>query len=104
MLDLLLMEEKRIDNAKLPKGTEGLNEYMLMTLHREENTEDRARLSNILNAIRKSEITTIFPIHPRTKEKLNKYGLLGFARKIKNLVLIDMLEYYIMFMMVYSFL
>jgi len=96
MLDLLLMEEKRIDNAKLPKGTEGLNEYMLMTLHREENTEDRARLSNILNAIRKSEITTIFPIHPRTKEKLNKYGLLGFARKIKNLVLIDPLEYHSM--------
>ncbi len=57
----------------------GLNDkgYALCTLHRQENTDDRTRLREILMAIRKitETIPVVFPIHPRTRKKLHEHGL-----------------------------
>lgn len=48
--------------------------YVLCTLHRAENTDDIARLSSILAAVREiaKEIQVIFPVHPRTRQLLKK--------------------------------
>lgn len=47
--------------------------YVLATLHRAENTDDRARLSAIfasLNAIA-ADVTVVLPLHPRTRKALD---------------------------------
>ena len=53
--------------------------YFLMTLHRQENVDDKKRLASILYGVGKvsqdlkKEI--IFPIHPRTRKRLESFGL-----------------------------
>jgi len=50
-------------------------EYSLMTLHRKENTDDRARLESILDGIAASPRPIVFPVHPRTTKRLAEFGL-----------------------------
>ncbi|GAB4312193.1 MAG: UDP-N-acetylglucosamine 2-epimerase (non-hydrolyzing) [Methanobacteriaceae archaeon] len=52
------------------------NEYVLLTLHRQENTEYK-RLKGILEAINdiSKKIKIVFPIHFRTKKVIDKYNI-----------------------------
>jgi UDP-GlcNAc3NAcA epimerase len=50
-------------------------EYAVLTTHRAENVDDPAKLKRTLQAIRKAEMPIIFPIHPRTKNRLNENGI-----------------------------
>jgi len=45
--------------------------YLLATVHRAENTDHPGRLSNILSAFGKLEFPLIFPVHPRTRKKID---------------------------------
>jgi UDP-GlcNAc3NAcA epimerase len=54
---------------------ETIGDYLLLTLHRAENVDNKERLSKILNAIRKSKAPVIFPIHPRTQKRLKEFDL-----------------------------
>jgi UDP-N-acetylglucosamine 2-epimerase len=49
------------------------SEYVLTTVHRAENTDDRGRLSEIVQALREVSKTmnVIFPVHPRTRKMIN---------------------------------
>ena len=49
--------------------------YALCTLHRQENTDDPARLNSILNALRTiaQDLPVVLPLHPRTKAKLTQF-------------------------------
>ncbi|MXQ52833.1 non-hydrolyzing UDP-N-acetylglucosamine 2-epimerase [Shimazuella alba] len=49
--------------------------YVLITLHRAENTDDPNRLKAIVNAINQLPIPAILPLHPRTVSKLKESGL-----------------------------
>lgn len=50
-------------------------EYAIATLHRPENTNNIERLSNILAAFNESPLPVIMPLHPRTRQVINDYGL-----------------------------
>ncbi len=54
------------------------NNYILATIHRAENTDQTDRLINIFNAFEKisNEIPVIWPIHPRTRNKLKEKNLI----------------------------
>lgn len=54
-----------------PKG------YILATLHRAENTDDATRLRVILEAFAKvhREVPVVFPVHPRTRKRVEALGL-----------------------------
>lgn len=45
--------------------------YLLVTIHRAENTDHRESLHSIINALNALEETIVLPIHPRTKRILN---------------------------------
>ena len=52
-----------------------IEDFVLMTLHRAENVDDKKTLSGIVKAILNSNENIIFPVHPRTLEKLHAFGL-----------------------------
>jgi len=51
--------------------------YILVTTHRQENTDNSERLENIVRAIIElsKKYVIVFPIHPRTVNRLEKYSL-----------------------------
>ena len=51
-------------------------EYILTTVHRPENTDSPKRLKDILSALSKTPYPIIFPLHPRTKNKIKSLILL----------------------------
>ena len=64
-------------------------DYAVLTLHRPSNVDSREKLIKILRTIIKvnMKIKIIFPIHPRTKKNLKKFGIYN------NLEIIDPLPY-----------
>jgi len=67
--------------------------YFLLTLHREENVDFEENLTGVLKGIELlaenlgSEI--VFPIHPRTKKRIEYFKLTPFVDKIRGLRIID---------------
>ena len=51
------------------------NDFILMTIHRPYNTDDKNRLHLILSKINALNKLIIFPIHPRTKNLMINFGL-----------------------------
>jgi UDP-N-acetylglucosamine 2-epimerase (non-hydrolysing) len=51
--------------------------YAVLTLHRPSNVDDEAVLRGILMALKRvsEHVPVVFPVHPRTAEKLKRYGL-----------------------------
>lgn len=53
-------------------------DYYFATIHRPYNTDSEERLVQILKELNLLGKKVIFPIHPRTKNKLKSYGILDF--------------------------
>lgn len=49
--------------------------YYLATIHRPENTENKENLSTVLKAFNNLNQTVVFPVHPRTLNRLKGYGI-----------------------------
>jgi len=53
--------------------------YILLTLHRQENVDNKNRLKKIVEGVskvsRKHNMPVIFPIHPRTMKKIEKFNV-----------------------------
>jgi UDP-N-acetylglucosamine 2-epimerase (non-hydrolysing) len=66
--------------------------YFLVTVHRRENVDNRARFTSIfegLNAVAvKFNLPIIYPIHPHSKKRMSEFGL-----KPRDLVLIDPMDF-----------
>jgi UDP-N-acetylglucosamine 2-epimerase (non-hydrolysing) len=67
-------------------------DYLLLTLHRQENTDDHDRLKNILTALGSLKKTIIFPIHPRTS-KIVKGTELEKLLEVENIKVIPPVGY-----------
>ena len=63
--------------------------YLLATVHRSENTDDLARLSQILNAFNALDEPVVFPVHPRARKMITCAGL----RLAGHVQLIDPIGY-----------
>jgi UDP-GlcNAc3NAcA epimerase len=66
--------------------------YALCTLHRQENTNDPARLDAILGTLSaiSRELPVVLPLHPRTRAKLQQTGQ---ASALQGLTLLDPVPY-----------
>jgi UDP-GlcNAc3NAcA epimerase len=62
--------------------------YILVTVHRAENTDNPTRLIAIVDALIKisNQIPIIWPLHPRTRDVLSKLGKLEMINKKINLI------------------
>jgi UDP-N-acetylglucosamine 2-epimerase (non-hydrolysing) len=69
-------------------------DYVLLTLHRAENVDNPEILSNIIDSIRTIPMTIIFPLHPRTRMNLRKFGLEKKMLDSENIRMIQPLGYF----------
>ena len=69
MFDMLLRCRDRV-----PVTTER-RPYALATIHRGYNTDDRDRLHAVLECLAAVEMPVVFPLHPRTRNRLAGWGL-----------------------------
>jgi len=80
--------------ARLPRGLElsvGMP-FVVCTVHRAENTGDSSRLRNVVEALNhlSEKITVVFPVHPRTRNAINREAGLDLT---ENVILLDPLGY-----------
>lgn len=68
-------------------------EIILMTWHRQENTDRKDRMESIIRFIKKLDGKIICPMHPRTKKCLKNFGLWEEMCSIENLKIIDPVGY-----------
>ncbi|MCH8568346.1 MAG: UDP-N-acetylglucosamine 2-epimerase (non-hydrolyzing) [Balneolales bacterium] len=65
--------------------------YWLFTLHRPANTDNEARISQILDALKQSGKNILWPVHPRIKNKMAELNLPDRIRCIQPLPYLEML-------------
>lgn len=88
MIDTLLSFDKKADEStilkrlslvtkKEPSAQESALPYALLTLHRPSNVDKIDNLLSILEALEelKSRLIVVFPVHPRTKKRIEEFGL-----------------------------
>lgn len=49
--------------------------YVLATIHRPSNTDDESCLRGILAAFARSRLPVVWPVHPRTRQRIASFGL-----------------------------
>lgn len=84
MFDVALYFSKRAEQKhprRLPVGVEK-GAYILATVHRQENTDDHARLAAILEGLQTvaREIRVVLPLHPRTRGRIEAANLADLTR------------------------
>lgn len=67
--------------------------YLFVTMHRAENTDDPARMAAICRALIEQPRPVRFPIHPRTRQALQRSGLLAELEAASHLELLPSLSY-----------
>ena len=94
MLDTFLAREAefRTDDAATRLGVQAGN-YVVATLHRPENVDLQARLTDILNGLAAAETTVLLPAHPRARAAMEGWQAARASRGGAGVRLIDPLPY-----------
>ncbi|MBK8547494.1 MAG: UDP-N-acetylglucosamine 2-epimerase [Saprospiraceae bacterium] len=74
MKDLVL---KAVENKWIHAPEIMPQHYYYITIHRPYNTDEKDRLTYVLDSLNKLDKKAIFAIHPRTRNAMKSYGLLG---------------------------
>jgi UDP-N-acetylglucosamine 2-epimerase (non-hydrolysing) len=70
------------------------SDFILLTLHRAENVDNKKILSSIIKGLINSNENIIFPIHPRTKKRLHEFDLYEKLLQNKNIHLLNSVGYF----------
>jgi UDP-N-acetylglucosamine 2-epimerase (non-hydrolysing) len=96
MIDTLLANKAKAERSSLI-STLALQpqEYALLTLHRPSNVDIRETFIRLLNALEEiqTHLPVIFPVHPRTKTRIDEFGFTSRVDSMSNLRLIEPLGY-----------
>jgi len=100
MLDIAL-EVKKLTEADTDREERILKryflkakDYILVTIHRADNTDDRGNLQNIMAALKeiaRKGLKIFFPAHPRTKKALERFSLMSDVPQ--NLIISEPISY-----------
>ena len=79
MIDSFEMLRERIESADTRQRLELGNEpYAVVTLHRPSNVDEREKLAELVGALEQvaAQMKVVFAVHPRTRKRLEEFGLL----------------------------
>lgn len=78
----------------------GDNDYFLITLHRAENVDDKETLNRILIAFNRLsdayDVPLVFPIHPRTRKMIDRFGLGSMLDRVMIIEPVGYLDFLIL--------
>jgi UDP-N-acetylglucosamine 2-epimerase (non-hydrolysing) len=96
MIDTLIHFEDKIDRSKILKTYRIQKPYCLVTIHRPSNVDTKSSLTDVVHLLREiaSDITVVFPVHPRTKNHLIKFELIQSLKNHPGIILTDPLGYF----------
>lgn len=73
---------------------ENMDNILTLTMHRAENVDVKERVINIIEALKElDQMNIIFPIHPRTKNTLENFGLFDELNGMEHVHIIKPLGY-----------
>ena len=73
---------------------ENMDNILTLTMHRAENVDVKERVTSIIAALKElSDMNIIFPIHPRTKNTLENFGLFDELNDLDHVHIIKPLGY-----------
>ncbi len=73
---------------------ENMDNILTLTMHRAENVDVKERVINIIEALKElDQMNIIFPIHPRTKNTLENFGLFDELNDMEHVHIIKPLGY-----------
>ncbi|HYP51588.1 MAG TPA: UDP-N-acetylglucosamine 2-epimerase (non-hydrolyzing), partial [Pyrinomonadaceae bacterium] len=96
MIDSLFENLRRAEESKIRSELKLENQdYAVLTLHRPSNVDERQSFEQILNALEaiSRKLPVIFPVHPRTKNRIAEFGFAARIEANENLRLIEPLGY-----------
>jgi UDP-N-acetylglucosamine 2-epimerase (non-hydrolysing) len=67
--------------------------YILVTIHRPSNVDERDDLELVIEILEALPGKVVFPIHPRTRNRLDEFGLGDRIKRMKNLLLVEPQSY-----------
>lgn len=93
MVDALQYNKKIAESKSTILQDLNLNpkDFLLATVHRASNTDNKENLTSIVEAFSDAEATIVFPIHPRTRKCLKEYDL--WEKILKNTKVIHPVGY-----------
>jgi len=90
MVDALVKNRAKAEKSTILRdlGIDGLD-YAVVTLHRPSNVDEPEVLARIVQALVElsKEVGIVFPVHPRTNERLERFGLSGMLEKARSVFL-----------------
>lgn len=96
MIDSLIFAKNKVHQSNFLENHQlNKNDYVLVTLHRPSNVDNRKSLElfydifEYLSHFKK----IVFPMHPRTKKMMEEYDMLTKFNKIDNLIIVEPMEY-----------
>jgi len=94
MYDVSLYYRDRSAVLALGKWGVSTGAYVLVTVHRAENTDDPLRLVGIFKALAEiaTQVTVVLPLHPRTAKCLELYGLTALLDGLRVVPPVSYLE------------
>ena len=96
MIDSLEMLRGKIEKETVCKDF-GLKagEYGLATLHRPANVDDPGKLKSLCSSLMdiSEKLPLVFPLHPRTRKNMEKYGLYDSIKNAAGITLTEPINY-----------
>ena len=97
MIDTLVAFKDKISESKILKELKlETGNFALVTLHRPSNVDTPEGVRMLINVLKAaaSYMPLVFPIHPRTRNKIAEMGLKSDLNQISNLLLTEPLGYF----------
>jgi len=96
MIDSLVQCQGHFAKSTIRNDLGFVEDYALMTFHRPSNVDNEASLQQLVTAITDvaGRLPGIFPVHPRTRNKLENAGLLDSLQNNDNIYLMDPIGYF----------
>ena len=72
-----ILDQLSLGNGAVAKTKTGITPFALLTLHRPSNVDGQSAFRNILEGISdlSRKMPVIFPVHPRTRKRIEEFGL-----------------------------
>ena len=91
MIDSLIYYEEKASKLNIAGQMKIEGDYILVTMHRPANVDTKEGLESILEIIENASrhLSIVFPIHPRTKNNMERFGLTERLNDIPNVFITE---------------